>query len=257
MASILIADTAQGAVSLNRILQEHERTVVNTMSEAQAQLLSRAFDLIVVSLHFDESHMFELVREVKKSAKNANKPIICFCSRDTRISRLMHESLEYSTKLLGAWMYLDEHSYNVYKDPDAELRRVMERCLTAESRKEIQQQRLNIQRRRAELQQLRKLLQRQEWSPELKEYLDGLKHDLTLLMDEVTRLQSAAQAKRASVAASRDLKDRVAEHVSLDENDMTKIEESQSVAETRQTFDEEQLATLERFKEAKVEIDGS
>jgi len=251
VSRILIADEPKGAVTLERILQGHNCTVVTTMAEAETTLKAEAFDLIVAGLHFDDSHMFELVREIRKS-RNNNKPIICFCSRDTQMSRLMHESLETSTKALGAWMYLAEHAYNVYQNPDAELRRVMERCFTEESRKEIQLQRLAIERQRAELQQLRTLLQGQAWTPELKDYLAGLQQDLDLLLKEITRLHSASDDQRARVAVSRDLKDRVADRVRMTENNMTSTEDIQSAAETGQSVDEDRLATKEEIKEAEA-----
>ena len=210
------------------------------------------FELIVITLHFDDSRMFELIRAVKKHELNASRPIICYCSRATPISRLMHESLESTTKLLGAWMYLDEHSYNVFQDPDAELRRIMERCLTDESRKEIQQQRLDIQKQRHDRQQIRLLLQGQEWSPELSSYLDGLKYELEALLKEITRLEAAAEVQRTSVETSRDLKDRVAEHVRENENGMTSIEKTQSAEEIRQSMAEEEQAIKEAAREAEA-----
>jgi CheY-like chemotaxis protein len=247
---VLIAAVAEGAIALERILTGRDCTVVNTMRAAVAKLGDEAFDLIVVSLHFDDSQMFEFIREVKKSQKNADKPIICFCARDTPISRLMNESLELSTKALGAWMYLAEHSYNVYQNPDAELRRIMERCFTEESRKDIQHQRVVIETQRAELQKLRNLLQGQEWTPEMQEYLDGLQRDLELLLIEVTRLHSAADVQAASVTASRDLKDRVSNQVTTTENSMTSSEETQAANETSQSAGEEKLAAQEGIKKA-------
>src|SRR5271156_3012169 len=115
MSIVLIADTQEDAVCLKRIMQGHELVVANTMSEAVAALEAQTFDLIIIGLHFDDSQMFELIRETKKMPKNAHKPIICFCARDTRLARILHESLESTTKLLGSWMYLNEHAYNVYK----------------------------------------------------------------------------------------------------------------------------------------------
>ncbi|MBX9693444.1 MAG: hypothetical protein K2Z81_13735, partial [Cyanobacteria bacterium] len=168
------------------------------------------------------------------------------------MSRLMHESLESTTSILGAWMYLDEHAYNVYQNPDAELRRVIERCLTDESRREIQQKRLDIQKQRIEIQNLRKLLREQEWSSEMKDYLIGLKHDLELLLQEVTRLHLAADANRASIAASRDLRDRVAARVTSNENNMTSIEETQAGAENGQSAEEQELSQQEADKEAEA-----
>ncbi len=248
MVRILIADTPEGAASLERILQGHECHVVTKLRTAERQLDAEAFDLIVVGLHFDDSQMFELIRAVTKSRTNADKPIICFCSRDTPMSRIMHESLKASTKTLGAWMYLAEHEYNVLPNYDAELRRIMERCLTEESRKEIQQQRLDVHRQRLENKQLRMLLQEQEWSPEWNKYLDCMKDELELLLKEVRRLHAAATVQRASVAASRDLNDRVAEHVMKNENDMANTEENQSTSETMLSDEEAELAAKEQLK---------
>jgi DNA-binding response OmpR family regulator len=213
---------------LQRILKGYECLVVTELRAAEKILDAKEFDLIVVSLHFDESQMFELIRLVKKSKINADKPIICFCARDTPVSRLTHESLNYTTKALGAWMYLAEHEYSGSPSSESELRRIMERCLTKEARNEIQLHRLDIHRQRLDNQQLRQLLQEQEWSPELKEYLACIKEELEILLKEVTRLHAGADIQRASVAASRDLKDRVASHVTVNENDMASTEENQS-----------------------------
>lgn len=145
-------------------------------------------------------------------------------------------------------MYLAEHEYNVLPNYDAELRRIMERCLTEESRKEIQQQRLDVHRQRLENKQLRMLLQEQEWSPEWNKYLDCMKDELELLLKEVRRLHAAATVQRASVAASRDLNDRVAEHVMKNENDMANTEENQSTSETMLSDEEAELAAKEQLK---------
>lgn len=250
MPKILIADTPERAVTLERILKGHDCIVVSTMNSAEKRLKAETFDLIVAAIHFDDSQMFELIRAIRKSDKNADKPIICFCSRDTAMSRLIHESLEQSTKALGAWMYLAEHSYNVFQNPDAELRRVMERCLTETSRNDIQHQRIVIERQRADLQKLRVLLEAQEWTPNLQEYLDGLQRDLELLLKEIARLHAAADIEGASVVTSRDLKDRVSFQVTTTENNMTSTEERQSATETSQSAGEEKLSAIEDVKEA-------
>lgn len=151
-------------------------------------------------------------------------------------------------------MYLAEHSCNVYQDPDAELRRIMERCFTEESRKDIQQQRTVIEKQREELQKLRLLLQGQDWTPEMQDYLDGLQRDLELLLTEITRLHSAATVEGASIEASRDLKDRVSNKVTTTENNMTDTEETQAATETRQSVGEGELAAKEVIKQEAGEL---
>ncbi len=252
MSLILIADTPKGSMTLKRILDGHELVVVHTMAEAKLKLDERSFDLIIAALHFDESHMFELIREVTKHQKNSTKPIISFSSRDSSLARVMHESLACSTKVLGAWMYLDEHAYNVYQDPDAELRRIMERCLSEEARKEMLQQRIDIQKQRNEIQHLRLMMQAQVWSPQMKNFLMGLRHELELLLLQVTNLQMSAEIQRANVTSSRDQMDRVSEDVTLKENNMAEREEQQLKEESRQTVDEKVIVEKEEIQEANL-----
>jgi DNA-binding response OmpR family regulator len=94
---ILIAATPDGAITLERILQGYECSLVTTLMAAEKQLNADAFDLIVASLHFDDSQMFAFISEVKKSQKNSDKPIICFCARDTPMSRLTLDTILYLT----------------------------------------------------------------------------------------------------------------------------------------------------------------
>jgi CheY-like chemotaxis protein len=251
MAHILIADTPQAFVSLKVILDAHELVIAYTMEAALANVQKEIFDLIIVGVHFDRSQMFELIRQVQESSINAAKPIISFSARDTEMTRVIHESIEIASKAAGAWMYLDAHSYNVYKEPEEELRRVIERCLTEEARKEIQQKRLAIQKQRAELQQLRVMLKAQDWSPEQDEYLSGLRRELEVLLEEVAILQSRADAHRANVASSRQLKDRVSVEVASRENGMERAERIQHLDETRQTIQERAIVTEEEHKKRK------
>lgn len=131
VARILLAATADDVATMERILgPQHEFLVVTTISEALVQLNELAFDMIMIGVHFDQSRMFDLLPHVHKSAENADTPIICFSTRDTPLTRTMHQTIEVSSKALGAWMYLDQQDYAVSKDPDTAMRRVIERCLT-------------------------------------------------------------------------------------------------------------------------------
>ncbi|MBX9772228.1 MAG: hypothetical protein K2X29_12700 [Candidatus Obscuribacterales bacterium] len=241
MAQILIADTLNDSASLKRILSGHEPVVVNTMRAAQAQLQEQSFDLIVVALHFDGSHMFELIREVRRSSNNSKKPIICYCARDTKLARLMHECLQIVTRTLGAWMYLSEHEYNVIQNPDAELRRIIERCLIAEKRKESLRRRMDLHRQRLEIQELRRLLIEQESSTDVEQFSSELTYRLESVLKEVSNLQVSTETLRTSISSSRDLKDRVSEDVIMCEDNMTRLEEVQSLEEACQTTCESDL----------------
>ena len=246
MSCILIADMPVSTEGLERILgQRHQLIVAHTIDVAREKLQQQAFDLIIVGVYFDKSQMFEFIDETKLSAQNADKPIICFSSRDTALTRILHESIERASKSAGAWMYLDQHSYNVYQDPAAELLRVFERCLSEGERREIHQRRIDIQKQRADLQQLRVMLRSQDWSSELEEYLAALKDDLEVLLKEVSKLHFSADSHRAIVTASRSLKDRVSHDVIMSENGMDRRETIQSMDETRQSIQEKVLAAEE------------
>lgn len=248
VANILIADTPQDSVSLKRILEGHEPVVVSTMQAAQAKLRQESFDLIIAALHFDGSHMFELIREVRKCPNNSDKPIICYCGRDTKMARQMKDCLQVITRALGAWMYLSEHEYNVYQNPDAELRRIMERCLTAEARRENLQRRMDLQRYRQEIQELRVMLEAQEQSSDVDCYSTELRHRLEPLLEEITQLQSSTETLNASISASRELKDRVSENITKHEDEMTRLEKVQFLEEVCQTTCEGELLKKEDGK---------
>lgn len=241
VSHILVADTPEAVVSLKIILKGHDLVIVHKMEAALDKLQKEKFDLIIAGIHFDESQMFELMVHVQASSNNAESPIICFSARDTEMTRVIHQSIDTACKAAGAWMYLDAHSYNVYKEPEEELRRVMDRCLSEEMRREIHLRRLVIQKQRGDLQQLRLMLKEQEWTPELEVYLSGLRKDLEVLLQEVQKLQASADIQRAHVAASRQLKDRVSVEVARIENGMERTERIQHMDETRQTIQEQQI----------------
>jgi hypothetical protein len=104
MARILIASGSSDIAVMERLLaQEHETIVATTMAEAVAKLKEEEVDLIMISVYFDESRMFDLMSQCKAIPKNAKTPIISFCTRDTLLMGAMHDTIAVVTKLLGAW----------------------------------------------------------------------------------------------------------------------------------------------------------
>src|SRR6185369_9292838 len=99
MASILIAAMPEGQSAAERILGTgHEFILVAEMSEALTKLKQRAVDLILIDVHFDQSRMFDLLREVQKLPKCLSTPVICFCTQDTALTRTAHESIDIASK---------------------------------------------------------------------------------------------------------------------------------------------------------------
>lgn len=248
MAHILIADTTDGAANLERILDGHELVVANKMSAALEQLRTQVFDLIIVGVHFDGSRMFELLPQIRKIEKCAEKPVICFCTRDTEMTRIMHNSLEYTSSALGAWMYLDQHEYNVHQDPDAELRRVIERCLTHQARKESLAKRIDAQKEREEIHRLRMALEADDWSVDLEDRLGELRRTLSKVLLELYQALLHSEEQRESIAQSRELHDRVSNAVMTSENEMTGEEKKQWRTEHDQSVQEQELIDREETK---------
>ncbi len=252
MSLILIADTPQpGRISsLQRILYGHDLVLVESLSNAKEQLQNIAFDLIIVTLHFDASQMFELMREIRNFPKNCEAPIICVCAKETKMASLMHQSLDLTTRALGAWMYISEHAYNVLQSPDAELRRVIERCLTESFRKVIQQRRVDIQEERTRIQLLRsQLIELTETGAvERSGILLELRKQLDLLQSSAQQLKLTADFQRAVVESSRLLSDRVSDSVIISENEMTDLEDVQLKRETSQTTAEADFSDAESHK---------
>jgi hypothetical protein len=180
MAHILVADTSEGAASLQRILEPaHELTIVSTMADALKTLKKNSFDLLIVGVRFDESRMFDFISAMRavgignKAAepivgfeKNADRPIICFCARDTEMTRIMHDSIDFTSKALGAWIYLNQHEYNLKGDPDSEIRRVLERCLTVKAQSATLAKQVDIHKHREKIQRIRLTLMRYIPQPE-------------------------------------------------------------------------------------------
>ncbi|MBC7999371.1 MAG: hypothetical protein IAF58_15580 [Leptolyngbya sp.] len=249
VARILIAAKSDDVANLKRILRwQHEFIVVSVISEALAKLEEQAFDLIMIGVHFDDSRMFDLLPKIEKTSRNADTPVICFCTRDTPLTRKMHECIEVASKALGAWMYLDQHEYSVSKDPDAEMRRIIERCLAGEARKKTQSGRRAIYKQREEIQRLREALEGQEWSENLDDRVVELQQNLTALLLELRESNVNSLTHQENIADSREQKDQVSEVVQLAENEAADKDQRLLLDETQQTVTERKLGEREERK---------
>ena len=249
MAHILIADAPDGVVNLERILGPgHELVIAHSTTAALVVLKEQTFDLIIVGVHFDESRMFDLISKIRMISANADKPLICFCTRDNEMTRIMHNSLECSSKAFGAWMYLDQHEYNQTQDPDGELRRIIERCLIHGRRERTQLARTGVQLQRQEIQRLRSQLLAEEWSLEVEDRLGGLRRKLADVLLELSQLHVNYIGEQEEIATSRKLRDRVSEQVVTDENGLAREEGTQDLSEAEQSVSEQELFEREEEK---------
>ena len=257
VARILIAATPDDVATMEHILgQQHEYIVASTVSEALAKLEEHGFDLIMIGVHFDQSRMFDLLSQVRGSSKNVDKPVICFSTRDTPLTRTMHESIDAASKALGAWIYMDQQEYSVSKDPDAEMRRIIERCLTGEARKKTQSSRRDIHKQREEIQRVREAFEVNVWSENLEDRVVELRRNLAALLLELCESNVDSVIQQERIAESREQKDRVSEAVRLGENGAAYTERRLLLDETDQTAKEVALSEREEGKRKKGRTPG-
>ncbi|CAN5117017.1 hypothetical protein BH10CYA1_BH10CYA1_63320 [soil metagenome] len=252
VARILIAGTPDSVATIERILgQQYQFIAVSTMAEAVVQLKEEAFDLIMIGVHFDDSRMFELLPRVRATPEQSGKPIICFATRDTPLTRTMNETIDMVSKKLGAWMYLDQYDYSICKDPDAEIRRIIKRCLTGETRKKTQSSRVDIQKQREEIQRQREALEVQEWSENVEDRVIELRRILESLLLELWESNVNTVSQQEQIVDSREQKDRVSEAVKLGEDGAAIKEKMLLLDETKQTDKEVDLDEKEEKKRKK------
>jgi len=255
---ILIAATPDDVTSIEQILGlHHEYIVVSNMADALVKLTNQAFDLILIGVHFDQSRMFEFLPHVGANPKNADKPIICFSTRDTALTRTMHQSIDVASKALGAWMYLVQQDYRLSKDPDAQMRRMVERCLVGEARRKTRVGRLDIHKQRDEIQHLREALESQEWSEDLEDQVVELRRRLSSLLLQLCESNLNSVSQQELIAYSREQNDQVSKAVRLVEDGAAHKERRLLLDETRQTVDELQIGEREKAKRKKGRVEGS
>jgi hypothetical protein len=99
-----------------------------TMSEAERLLREGTFDLIVCTIVFDDSRMFDLLRLVKSNRTWKRIPFICTKVRPKLLHNpLALEGVEIATQALGAAAFLDIENYE--SEPKKSMREDIEKFL--------------------------------------------------------------------------------------------------------------------------------
>ena len=133
MAEILVAASSEPRAILDRMLVGHELSRPDTLAQAEQLLRERPFDMIVCTVFFDESRMFDLLRLAKSRPGWERIPFVCVRLRrhvlDAPIAR---EGVAFTCAALGAAAFLDVADYPA--DPDREMRATIERLLNTAPR---------------------------------------------------------------------------------------------------------------------------
>ena len=131
MARILVAASSEPRAILERMLTGHELSCPDTLKQAEALLRERSFDLIVCTVYFDESRMFDLLRLAKASPEWGRIPFVCARLRPHVFNApIALEAVAFTCKALGAAAFLNVADY---PDPEREIRAAIERLLATGS----------------------------------------------------------------------------------------------------------------------------
>ena len=133
MAKILVAASPEPRVILERILAGHELCGVETMAQAERCLRERTFALILCTIVFDESRMFDLLRLAKSRPEWQQIPFVCARLRHHILdSPLALQAVAFTCQALGAVAFLNIAEYQV--NPEREMRDAIEQVLDPPSR---------------------------------------------------------------------------------------------------------------------------
>ncbi|HVJ25876.1 MAG TPA: hypothetical protein VM756_18305 [Burkholderiales bacterium] len=124
--TILVADQPDSDRRLAAILAGHELVFVRTLAEALRTLRARRFDLVLVGVHFDESRMFDLMREMTEGTQ-----VVCVRSQQFQSHAITLEGLEIAAKALGCTLFLDLTWYADDETGNGAVRKLLEALLSS------------------------------------------------------------------------------------------------------------------------------
>jgi hypothetical protein len=135
MAKILAAAPPEPRIVLERILAGHELFCAETMAQAEQFLHERTFALIICTIVFDESKLFDLLRLAKSKPEWQRIRFVAARVRSHILrSPTVLRAAAFTCGALGAEAFLDIADYQV--DPEREMREAIEQFLDTSSRRD-------------------------------------------------------------------------------------------------------------------------
>jgi len=134
MAKILVAASREPRLVVERILAGHELSFAETMAQGEQLLRGQTFDLIICTIVFDESRLFDLLRLAKSRSEWERVPFVAARVRPNIIrSPTALRGLAFTCGTLGAAGFLDIADYKV--EPEREMGEAIEQLLDTTSRR--------------------------------------------------------------------------------------------------------------------------
>jgi CheY-like chemotaxis protein len=108
---ILVADTPEADRRLSAVLSGYDLVFVRTLEQAERAIEGTQFDLVLVSVHFDESRMFDFLRHLQARGTHTSSPVACTRSYRFVSPAISTDGLEITVKALGCSLFLDLTKY--------------------------------------------------------------------------------------------------------------------------------------------------
>jgi CheY-like chemotaxis protein len=130
MAKILVAASPAPRAIVERILAGHDLSCAGDMAQAEKLLTEEAFDLIICTVVFDESRMFDLLRLAKANPERRSIPFVCARVREHILrSPSVVKATAFTCGALGAQAFVDIEDYALDADPERSMRNAIEGLL--------------------------------------------------------------------------------------------------------------------------------
>jgi len=125
-----VAAAPEPRAIVERILAGHELSCAGDMAQAEELLCERTFNLIVCTVAFDDSRMFDLLRLAKATPAWQSVPFVCARVRAHVLrSPTAVKAAAFTCGTLGAQAFLDIEDYEQDADPEQSMRDAVERLL--------------------------------------------------------------------------------------------------------------------------------
>jgi hypothetical protein len=127
--NILIADVPELDQRLARALAGYTLAFVRTLDGARQMLETSDISLLVTGIHFDDSRMFDLVREVRAHGHKADLPIVCLRAMRLSPVAISSQTLAVTCRALNANAFIDLTGFATEAEADENLRQTVEGLL--------------------------------------------------------------------------------------------------------------------------------
>ncbi len=129
MHAILVADVPELDSRLISLLPGEELYFVRSLDEAVRALERADLRLLVTSVHFDDSRMFDLLRQVRLEGRQRSIPILCVREHGLGIPAASTHTLEATCRALEANAFLDLAALKDDDERNAALRAAIDRLV--------------------------------------------------------------------------------------------------------------------------------